>query len=109
MPIGILLSLFWLLPVIIDYRTSEFGVTNRRIIIKSGFIRRMSLETFLNRIEGVSVEQKILGRIFGYGTITFIGVGGTKNSFRKIKKPLELARYVQESIVVTERQDVTVS
>ncbi len=96
--VPILLALVWLLPTFIDFLTSEFGLTNRRIVIKSGFVKRLSLETFLDKIEGVSVQQGVWGRILGYGTITFIGIGGTKNSFRRISKPLELARKVQEKI-----------
>jgi len=104
----ILLALVWLLPTYVDFRTSEFGLTNRRIVIKSGFVRRLSLETFLDKIEGVSVQQGLWGRILGYGTITFIGVGGTKNSFRRINKPLELAREVQEKIPTPTQYGVNV-
>ena len=92
------LVLFWLIPAIGDLLTSEYGITNRRVMVKTGFIRRRSLETFLDKIEGVSVHQSMWGRILGYGTIVFIGTGGTKNSFRRISKPLEFARKVQETL-----------
>ena len=36
----ILMGLFALLFRLIDYATSEFGVTNKRVIIKVGFLRR---------------------------------------------------------------------
>jgi hypothetical protein len=36
----ILIGLFALLFRLIDYATSEFGVTNKRVIIKVGFLRR---------------------------------------------------------------------
>jgi hypothetical protein len=35
----------------------------------------------------------------GYGTITVVGTGGTKEAFRLISNPLEFRRQVQASIV----------
>jgi len=74
-----LLSL-WLLPLI-KQSTSEFVITNKRIIIKTGFISRKTLEMNLSKIESVNVEQGILGRILGYGTITIIGTAGQESLF----------------------------
>jgi uncharacterized membrane protein YdbT with pleckstrin-like domain len=54
----------------INYLTSEFGVTDKRVIVKVGFIRRNSLEVLLTKIEGIQVNQGILGRIRG---VTIIG------------------------------------
>lgn len=54
--------------MLITYLTSEFGITNKRVLIKHGFIKRISLETLLNKIEGITVQQGILGRILNYGT-----------------------------------------
>lgn len=77
----ILLGLLWGLASYINLTSSEFGVTNRRVLIKVGFIRRKSLELLLQKVEGIGVDQGILGRIFGYGTITVTGTGGTRESF----------------------------
>jgi uncharacterized membrane protein YdbT with pleckstrin-like domain len=83
-------------------RTSEFAVTNKRVLIKTGLIRRHSLETLLNKIEGICVEQGILGRIVDYGTIIITGTGGSKEPFHRIANPMEFRRQVQEQIVVVE-------
>ena len=42
--IVIAIGVFALISPIIDYATSEFGVTNKRVIIKVGFLRRRTLE-----------------------------------------------------------------
>jgi uncharacterized membrane protein YdbT with pleckstrin-like domain len=78
--------------------TSEFAITNRRALIKVGLIRRHSLELLLEKVEGVGVDQNILGRIVGFGTITVSGVGGTKEPFRTIANPLEFRRQVQSRL-----------
>jgi len=86
----------------ITYSTSEFGVTNKRILGKVGFIRRHSLEILLTKVESIAVNQGILGRIFGYGTIVVTGSGGTKELFPKISKPLELRKRAQELIAAVQ-------
>ena len=87
------------LPPWIKSSSSEFAITNKRVLIKVGLVRRHSLELLLQKVEGIGVDQGILGRIFGYGTITVAGVGGTKEAFRMISNPLEFRRQVQTSLV----------
>jgi uncharacterized membrane protein YdbT with pleckstrin-like domain len=86
------------LPPWIKSSSSEFAITNKRVLIKVGLIRRHSLELLLQKVEGIGVDQGILGRILGYGTITISGVGGTKEAFRVISNPLEFRRQVQASL-----------
>jgi len=81
---------------LIELFTSEFAITNKRIIIKVGFISRKTLEMNLQQIESINVDQSILGRILGYGTIVLIGTGGTKESFSNIAAPLEFRKQYQQ-------------
>lgn len=106
-------SLDWILYLIaaaliivslISYVSSEFAITNRRVIIKLGFISRNSYEMLLNRIEGIEVEQGMLGRLLGYGTIVVRGMGGSREVFNKIEDPLTFRRKVQEQIAETQPQ-----
>jgi len=84
-----------LLPLI-EYWTSEFAVTNKRVIMKVGWVARRVLELNLNKIESVNVDQSFLGRLLGYGTITVIGTGGTRETFDRITDPLAFRRAFQE-------------
>jgi uncharacterized membrane protein YdbT with pleckstrin-like domain len=79
--------------------SSEFGVTNSRVLIKVGFISRHSLELLLTKVEGIGVDQSIMGRMLNYGTIIVSGTGGTKESFALIANPLEFRKKVQEQII----------
>jgi len=74
---------------LIEYTTSEFAITNKRVIIKVGFISRRTLEMNLAKIESINVSQGLLGRMLGYGTIVVIGTGGTKEAFAGIANLLE--------------------
>jgi len=80
----------------IERALSEFVITNRRIIIKRGFIARNSFEMNLSKIESVNVDQSVMGRILNYGSITIIGTGGTRETFHNIAKPLLFRRSFQE-------------
>ena len=92
------LGLLLLIPPWIKSGSSEFAITNKRVVIKVGLIRRHSLELLLQKVEGIGVDQGIVGRILGYGTITVSGVGGTKEAFQRISNPLEFRRQVQASL-----------
>ncbi len=89
-----LLSLF-ILPLV-EYLTSEFAITNKRIIIKQGFVSRRTMELNLNKVESVSVDQSIPGRILNYGSITVLGTGGTRERFANLAAPLEFRKRFQE-------------
>lgn len=78
--------------------TTEFAVTNRRIIAKRGFIRRHTLEMLLAKVESVSVYQSILGRLLNFGTVTVIGTGGTRESFQAISAPLRVRQNIHRVI-----------
>jgi len=82
----------------IQIYTDEFVVTGRRIVIKRGLLSYYTLEMNLGRVETVNVRQSVFGRIFGYGSITIIGTGGTRESFHDISNPLEFRRSFMEAI-----------
>ena len=83
------------LPKYVAFATSEFAVTNKRLIVKVGVLRRRTVELQLSKVEAIAVEQDLLGRIFGYGNIVVTGTGGTKEPFRTISGPLKFRRAVQ--------------
>lgn len=90
-------SLFTLfIAPLIDKYTDEFAITSKRVIIKTGLISRKTFEMNHSKIESVNVDQSILGRILGYGTINIVGSGGTKEVFPDIRKPLLFRKKFQE-------------
>lgn len=62
-------------------KTTEMGVTNRRLILKTGLVSRFIDELPIENIEAVEVSQSIIGRILGYGRITAHGTGDGKILF----------------------------
>jgi uncharacterized membrane protein YdbT with pleckstrin-like domain len=94
----VLLVFPFAITALMERANSEFAVTNKRVLIKTGWIRRHSLETLLSKIEGIRVEQDVLGRMWDYGTIVVSGTGGSKEPFRRIASPMQFRREIQEQI-----------
>jgi uncharacterized membrane protein YdbT with pleckstrin-like domain len=77
---------------------TEIAVTNKRVLIKTGFFGRTTIEIFLSKIESVVVDETFLGKALGFGTVTVRGTGGTPERFDRIANPLEFRRQVQGQI-----------
>jgi uncharacterized membrane protein YdbT with pleckstrin-like domain len=98
---GVILILFGGIVFAVAYvrrNATEMAVTNKRIIIKVGFLTKRTVELFLSKVESVGVEQTILGRMMGYGSLTVRGTGGTHEPFSHVANPLEFRRQVQHQI-----------
>ena len=91
-------SIYFALEALITLRATEFAVTNRRVIAKTGFIRRNTLEMLLPKIESVAVDQNLLGRLMNFGTVTVTGTGGTEESFRAIINPFSMRKKINQII-----------
>jgi len=91
-PPVLLVAFVFLLIATITYTSTELVITDRRVLAKFGFIRRITFEQNLSRIEGANLEQSIPGRIFGYGTIAIRGVGQGRTPIPQIADPLEFNR-----------------
>jgi uncharacterized membrane protein YdbT with pleckstrin-like domain len=88
----------------IRYISSEFAVTNKRVLSKVGFIERESDENLLSKVEAIGVDQGIIGRLLGFGTVTMTGTGGTQEAFAMISDPLEFRRQIQSQVVALDEQ-----
>ncbi len=84
---------FWLLfiPLIraisatIRYCNIELAITNKRIIGKVGFLDSSAMDAPLNKIQNVSVQSPLWGKVFNYGTIRIDTAAGSY-TFDSIKK-----------------------
>ncbi len=91
MGIGLLMAI----PPWVQRLSSEFGITNRRVIIKVGFFQRRTIELLIRQVEAISVDQTVAGRLFNFGTVTLSGTGGVRGEFHNISNPLEFRRSIQ--------------
>jgi membrane protein YdbS with pleckstrin-like domain len=70
--------------------TTEIAVTDRRVILKRGLIRRHTVEMNMQKVESVDVDQTLIGRLFNYGSVTIRGTGSSFERLRMIDAPLKL-------------------
>lgn len=89
------LPVFMMVAPAVAYAGSELVITNARVLIKTGVIRRQSLEMFVAKIESVAIDQGFLGRLFDYGTVVVRGTGGFEERFENIARPLEFRNWAQ--------------
>jgi len=70
--------------------TTEIAVTDRRVVLKRGFIRRHTVEMNMQKVESVDVDQTQWGRLLDYGSVTIRGVGSTFERLDMVDAPLRL-------------------
>ncbi|HLY80816.1 MAG TPA: PH domain-containing protein, partial [Caulobacteraceae bacterium] len=92
--IALFLGLFYMLRAWIVAVNTEIIVTTRRVIYKTGFISRNTVEMNLDKVESVLVQQGILGRMLDFGTVIIRGVGAGLEPVDNIDAPLDLHRHV---------------
>jgi uncharacterized membrane protein YdbT with pleckstrin-like domain len=78
-------------------RFSEYAVTNKRVIMKTGVLQTRSLELLLGKVEAITVNQGLGGKLLGYGQIVITGTGGTKEVFSGIQSPFDFRRALQSA------------
>jgi hypothetical protein len=92
--IALFLGLFQMLRAWFVAGNTEIVVTNRRLIYKTGFIARDTVEMNLDKVESVLVQQSLLGRMLDFGTVIVRGVGAGLEPVDRVAKPLELHRNI---------------
>ena len=85
---AILVGLLAAVPALLRAWSTELVVTSVRIIAKHGMVSRHTIEMLHKRIESLSVQQSIPGRIFDYGTLLIHGTGGGREAIPNIARPL---------------------
>ena len=76
-------------------RFLEQGLTNKRVILKRGIIARQTDEMKLTSIETVEIDQGVLGRLLGFGTVHVTGRGISDVVFKNIDKPMAVKRAIE--------------
>jgi uncharacterized membrane protein YdbT with pleckstrin-like domain len=93
--IPLAVALLWLIAALVRRQTSEFVVSNKRVLMKVGVLTVRSTELLLSKVEAIAVHQSLTGRILGYGDIVLTGSGGTQEPFSTIQSPLAFRNAVQ--------------
>ncbi|HEY2177736.1 MAG TPA: PH domain-containing protein [Caulobacteraceae bacterium] len=66
---------------------TEFAVTNHRLLVKRGVLSVHTVEMSLDKVESVDVDQTLVGRMLGFGSVTVHGVGSRWDPINLIPDP----------------------
>ncbi len=78
------------------YWTAEYGITDKRVLGKTGLLIIHSLDILLLKVEAVRLRQGIFGRIFNYGDLIVSGTGGTQHVLHDLPNPRWVRNIIQE-------------
>ena len=90
----LLSGLFQLIKRILLKMGTEYVVTNKKVILKSGILSRDALELVLNKCEGIRINQSLMGRMLGFVVTT----GGVTNKFDFITNPIKFRNEINAQI-----------
>jgi uncharacterized membrane protein YdbT with pleckstrin-like domain len=92
-----LIGIYFFLRWAVHMSTTEFAVTDRRVILKRGLFSRSTQEIAIERVEGVQLEQSLWGRLFGYGRLDVKGTGDTLVRFPNMTAPEKFRAAIDNS------------
>jgi hypothetical protein len=92
--IALFLGLFQMLRAWFVVANTEIIVTSRRLIYKTGFVARNTVEMNLDKVESVLVEQTLVGRMLDFGRVMVRGVGSGLEPIERVAAPLQLHRNI---------------
>jgi uncharacterized membrane protein YdbT with pleckstrin-like domain len=80
--------------------STKYLITNQRLRISRGIVRRHVQETRLERVQNVNYQQSVLDRVLGVGTVDFDTAGTDDSEFRFewVDGPEKVVRAVDHAI-----------
>lgn len=104
--VGILVALVWFLLRLAKWATTEFVLTNKRVIYRYGVIGKNGKEIPLDKINTVFFDQTVFERMIGCGTVAMESAGESgKDSFTHIRKPSIVQGEIYRQMEADEAKD----
>ena len=91
------LGIIIILSAVFTYISTELAVTNKRVVAKTGFIKRSTIELNLSKVESIQVHQGLFGRILNYGSLVVSGAGNPPAPIPNIAVPMSSRRLATEA------------
>jgi hypothetical protein len=94
----LMVAALFLASAFIRYYFSQFVITNRRIVMKTGWLSWRSFELLLSKVESIQVEQHFIDGMLGSGVVVIHGTGGSSETFRSIRNAVKFREVATEAI-----------
>lgn len=73
--IAVVLLFMWVLAPLVRWATTQYVITNRRLIVRSGIVARQGRDMPLIRVNDVHFAYSVIDRILGCGTLIVESAG----------------------------------
>ncbi len=84
--------------VYVHHVANELVLTNKWVMVKTGFIHQNTTEVNLADIQSLQIDQPLMGRICGFGTLTFAGTGLVHARVAGVAEPLAFRKVFLEAL-----------
>ena len=91
----ILVGVFIFIRMAIHMSVTQFAVTDRRVVLKRGWLNVHTQELATETVEGVQMVQSIWGKLFGYGRLVVTGTGDARIVFPPMSRPIAFRRAIE--------------
>jgi|SRR3954451_444855 uncharacterized membrane protein YdbT with pleckstrin-like domain len=102
--IAVVLLVWWVVMPLIRWATSQYVITNRRVIVRSGIIARQGRDMPLARVNDVHFDYGIIDRLLGCGNLVVESAGETGRLYIRCVPDVEL---IQREIFRLHEEDDT--
>ena len=93
--VGIIILIIWYIKV----KAVRLTVTNQRIEVKRGILRKNTTEIHMSDVRNIRTNQSFFQRIFGVGKIIIssAATGGVEIKVKGIKSPEKVKKMIREN------------
>lgn len=83
---------------IMRWRNEQFVITDRRVLQLQGVLNKNVLDSSLEKITDVQLEQSLVGRMFNFGNVDILTASEEGvNRMQAIRRPIEFKRAMMDS------------
>ena len=83
---------------IMRWRNEQFVITDRRVLQLQGVLSKNVLDSSLEKITDVQLEQSLVGRMFNFGNVDILTASDEGvNRMQAIRRPIEFKRAMMDS------------
>ncbi len=93
----VLVGIYIFIHAAVVMKTTDFAVTNKRVVVKRGWLNRRTEELAVESVEGVALHQSLWARIWGYGRVVVTGTGDATINFPAMAHPVSFRRAIEKA------------
>ena len=93
----LLIPVFWFGWVLLQWWAEEYLITTHRVVQTEGLINKHTKDSALEKINDITLNQSVMGRILGYGDLAIItGSDVGTNILKRLAKPVDFKKVLLE-------------